>query len=54
MEDAILVLFWKLNILFSMTGLLIGMCVYVNCVCRLLRFFPSENSKILLFLLLLE
>ena len=36
-----------------MTGLLIGMRAYVNCVCRLLRFF-GENSKVLLFLLLLE
>ena len=28
-----------------MTGLLIGMRAYVNCVCRLLRFW-GENSKV--------
>ena len=36
-----------------MTGLLIGMRVYVDCVYRLLR-FCLEYSKVLLFLLLLE
>ena len=52
MADAILV-FLKLNILFTMTGLLIGMRVYVNCVCRLLRFL-LEKIRNYLFLLLHE
>ena len=46
--------FFKLKILFTMTGLLISMRVYVNCVFGMLRFFSRENSKVLLFLLLRE
>ena len=34
--------FFKLNILFTMSGLLIGMRVNVNCVCRLLHFFLQK------------
>ena len=54
MADATLEFIKKINILFTMTGLLIGMHVYVNCVGRLLRFFSRDISKVLLFLLLLD
>ena len=49
MADAIVVCF--MNILCTMPGLLglIGIHVYLNCVCRLLKVFFKENSKVLLF-----
>ena len=54
MPDAILV-FLKLNILFTITGLLLGMPAYKLCIWYAAIFF-RENSKVclLLFLLLLE
>ena len=48
MADAILV-FSKLNILLTMTGLLIGTRVYVDCVCRLLRFFLEKFESTFVF-----
>ena len=54
MADAILV-FFKLNILFTITGLLLGMPVYKLCIWYV-AIFLREHSKVglLLFLLLLE